>query len=86
MKKEEKIMATPTRTDANTDIVRLNVNLNAATAEALKRMSEEQGVSLTEVVRRAISVYNFIDEEQRNGNRIQTADPEKGAVRELILM
>lgn len=79
-------MAAPTRADANTDIVRLNVNLNAATADALKRLSDDLGVSLTEVVRRAISVYNFIDDERRKGHRIQTADPEKGDVRELILM
>lgn len=79
-------MATPTRTDTTTDIVRLNVNLNAATADALKRLSDEQGVSLTEVVRRAISVYKFIDDERRSGHRIQTTDPAKGEVRELILM
>lgn len=79
-------MATPTQTEVNTEIVRLNVNLNAATADALKKLSEEQGVSLTEVVRRAISLYNFIDDERRSGHRIQTADPEKGEVRELVLI
>lgn len=83
---EEGTMGTPTRPEANTDIVRLNVNLNSATADTLKRLSDEQGVSLTEVVRRAISVYNFIDQERRSGNRIQTTDPDKGDVRELILM
>lgn len=79
-------MATSTRSDTNTEIVRLNVNLNAATADALKKLSEEQGVSLTEVVRRAISLYSFIDDERRSGHRVQMTDPEKGEVRELILM
>jgi hypothetical protein len=79
-------MSATTRSEAQTDIVRLNVNLNPATADALKKLSDEQGVSLTEVVRRAISLYNFIDGERRSGHRIQTTDPEKGEVRELILM
>ena len=79
-------MATSTRSDTNTEIVRLNVNLNAATADALKKLSEEQGVSLTEVVRRAISLYDFIDDERRSGNRVQMTDPKTGTVRELILM
>jgi hypothetical protein len=83
---EEETMPANLRSDTNTDIVRLNVNLNSATADALKKLSDEQGVSLTEVVRRAISLYDFIDGERRSGHRIQTTDPERGEVRELILM
>lgn len=79
-------MSAKTSSETQTDIVRLNVNLNAATADALKKLSDDQGLSLTEVVRRAISLYNFIDGERRSGHRIQTADPEKGEVRELIMM
>lgn len=52
------------------EITRLNVNLNAATAAALKRLAEEQGMSLTEVVRRSISVYNFITNEVSAGQKI----------------
>lgn len=79
-------MPTHTRSEPATDIVRLNVNLNGATADALKKLSDERGLSLTEVVRRAISVYNFIEDERQRGHRVQTVDPEGGAVRELVLM
>ena len=69
-----------------TGIVRLNVNLNTETAETLKQMAEENGSSLTEIVRRAIAVYKFIEDESREGHRIQTVDPESKDVRELVLM
>jgi hypothetical protein len=73
-------------TRTQTGMVRLNVNLNAETADTLKKLSDERGLSLTELLRRAIAVYNFIDEETHKGNRIQTSSPEKSEVRELILM
>jgi len=75
-----------TRQNTNTGIVRLNVNLNTETADTLKKISDEHGLSLTEVVRRAISLYSFIEDETERGNRIQTVSPDKGEVRELVLM
>lgn len=69
-----------------TDLVRLNVNLNSETAEALKLLAEEKGSSLTEVIRRAIAVYKFVDDESRSGHRVQTVDPQTSEVRELVLM
>lgn len=44
---------------------RLSINLNDATAEALKELQREQGLSATEVVRRAITLYKFISDETR---------------------
>lgn len=67
-------------------LVRLNVNLNAETAEALKEIADQRGISFTEAVRRAISIYKFIDDETQEGHRIQTVDPERNQVRELVLM
>ncbi len=66
--------------------VRLNVNLNAETAAVLKQLTEERGISFTEAVRRAISVYNYIDGEVRSGRRIQTTNADRSDVREFILM
>ena len=82
----EGTVSTPLRSETNTEIVRLNVNLNAETADALKKLAEGSNLSLTEVVRRAISLYNFIEGERKQGHRIQTADPDRGEVRELVLM
>jgi hypothetical protein len=67
-----------------TGVVRLNVNLNAETAAALRKIADEREISFTEAVRRAISVYNFIDEETQAGRRVQTTDSDRNNVRELI--
>ena len=79
--------ATKTRTASapTGKLVRLSVNLNQETADALKEIAEETGISLTEAVRRAISVYKFVDDEIDAGHRVQTVD-QKGAVRELVIM
>ena len=72
--------------NVDTGTVRLNVNLNAETAAVLKQLTEERGISFTEAVRRAISVYNYIDGEVRSGRRVQTTDSNRTDVREFILM
>lgn len=82
-----------TKTKANTasvdtpagKLVRLNVNLNQETADALKKIASESRISYTEAVRRAISVYKFVDDEIDSGHKVQTVDS-KGSVRELVLM
>ncbi|MGG7653528.1 ribbon-helix-helix protein, CopG family [Kocuria rosea] len=55
-----------------TDQTRLNVNLNAETAETLRELASRHGISYTEAIRRSVSIYKFFDEEQKKGRRIQT--------------
>lgn len=66
--------------------VRLNVNLNQETAEALKEVASREGISLTEAVRRAIALLKFVEGEQERGRKIQTMDKEGKDKRELVLM
>lgn len=70
----------------DTELVRLNVNMNRETASALKALAEKQGISLTEAVRRAIAVFKFVDDEQSDGRKIQTMDAHDQNKRELVLM
>lgn len=85
-------MTTPTRRKTTSPVapagklVRLSVNMNQDTAEALKEIADEAGISLTEAVRRAISVYKFVEDEIDKGRHVQTADEKGGNVRELVLM
>lgn len=74
--------------DANTtrELVRLNVNLNQETAEALKTIAEERGISATEAVRRAISIYKYIEDEVQEGRKVITSDQENKNVKELVLL
>lgn len=70
----------------DTGLVRLNVNLNQETAEALKALAAKENISYTEAVRRAIAVFKFIEDEQAEGRKIQTMDANDRNKRELVLM
>lgn len=68
------------------NLVRLSVNLNSETADALKELAASRGVSATEAVRRAISLYKFLEDESKSGRHIQTTDSDRSTVRELVLI
>lgn len=57
-------------------VKRLNVNINDETAAALKDLAQRQGMSVTEVVRRAAGVYKFLNDELRDGHTLQLVDNE----------
>lgn len=42
---------------------RLNVNINDETAAALKDLAERRQTTVTEIVRRSVSTYKFIEDE-----------------------
>lgn len=48
---------------------RLNVNINDETAVALKQLAERRQTTVTEIVRRAVSVYKFIEDEVVDGDK-----------------
>lgn len=63
----------------NDEVTRLNINVNAEVAEFLREAAERENRTITEVVRRAVSVYKFVayDEagelyvERDNGERLR---------------
>lgn len=50
---------------------RLSVNINDETAAALRELADQDGVTVTEVVRRAVSVYKFFVDARAEGETIQ---------------
>lgn len=64
--------------------LRLSVNMNPETAEALRELA--QGTTVTEAVRRAIAIAHYVAEQAEAGNTFQIRDKKTGAVRELILV
>lgn len=48
---------------------RLSVNINDETAAALKDLAERRQTTVTEIVRRSVSVYKFIEDEVVDGNK-----------------
>lgn len=71
--------------DPEDRVVRLNVNLSAEVAAALRQTTRRNGLTLTEGVRRAVSIWKLLDDAARHGERIEVVDPETGRTRELVL-
>lgn len=71
---------------ATQHLVRLSVNMNPETAAALKEFAASKHLSYTEAVRRAIAIAKYIDDEVSEGRKVQTVDPSREDVRELILI
>jgi hypothetical protein len=56
-----------TAPDGQDQLTRLSVNLSPAVAATLKEYAGRKGVSVTEAIRRAISILSYIDEAQSRG-------------------
>lgn len=78
--------ATSGRRTATQELVRLSVNMNPETADALKELAASKHLSYTEAIRRAIAIAKYIDDEVKDGRRVQTVDEERKDIRELILI
>lgn len=78
--------ATTEQRNATQDLVRLSVNMNPETAAALKEFAANRHLSYTEAVRRAIAIAKYLDDEVTEGRKVQTVDPDRKDVRELILI
>lgn len=52
-------------------MVKLNININDETEAALKELAARRGITVTETVRRAVSVYKYIEDEMDAGGKLQ---------------
>jgi hypothetical protein len=67
------------RRGRSTVATRLNINVNDETATALQELAAKRGTTLTEVVRRAVSVYKFVEDEVVDGNKtLELKDRQSG--------
>lgn len=60
---------------------RLSVNVASDVADAITTLQDKHGWTISDVIRRAISAYKFIDEETEDGAKILIE--RKGEVREV---
>jgi len=67
--------------DGQDQMVRLSVNLGPAAATTLKDYAARKGVSITEAVRRAISILSYIDTAQERGASLNIE--EAGTMKEI---
>lgn len=54
---------------------RLSVNINDETAAALQDLAQRRNTTVTETVRRAVSVLKFVEDETARGCVIQMTEP-----------
>jgi len=80
----EESQQTPPPQQGPSNGARLNVNINARTANELRRLARDAGITYTEAVRRAVEVLAFVVDEQGKGHAIQVYDPQKDRTRELM--
>ena len=66
-------------------LVRLSINLSAETADAFKALIERKGLTLTEGIRRAITVWRFLEDETAKGNQIAVIEQDDN-VRKVVLL
>ncbi|MFE5680255.1 hypothetical protein ACFQ7B_35575 [Streptomyces erythrochromogenes] len=67
------------------EFTRLSVNINNDTAETLKRIKNEKGISITEAIRRSVALFDLVEREVTKGGKLQIVDRD-GGVRELLLL
>jgi hypothetical protein len=70
--------------DGVQNLVRLSVNLSPVVFSELKIYADRKGVSVTEAVRRAISVLKYVDEAQDRGASLNIE--EHGSMKEIQFM
>ncbi|WP_328712284.1 hypothetical protein [Nocardia salmonicida] len=71
------------------DVVRLSINLAPDVAAVLRNWADKKRISVTEAIRRAIAVWNFIETEKANGNRLAIVESLPGGgerIREVVLI
>jgi hypothetical protein len=56
---------------------RITVALTRKAAEHLQQLRDWSGLSKTDLVNRALSVYRFVAEQEREGRQLAVYDPEK---------
>jgi hypothetical protein len=57
-----------------TEYQRLSVNINPESANILRQVTAERGITNTEAIRRAIALLGFFEEARRNDATIRVED------------
>ena len=78
--------ATPvaTKQPQKRKVVKVTTNLPEAVFVALRELAEERGVSMTELLRQAISTEKFVNDALNRGEAIMLASPNRDTVREVF--
>jgi hypothetical protein len=73
------------RSQDKSGTARLSINLSTETADAFKEPTGRKGLTLTEGIRRAIIVLQFVEDETSRGNQIAVIEQD-GSIRKVVLL
>lgn len=65
-------------------MTKISMNLSDEILEAAREMAQRDGLTVTEVTRRAISTWKFLDDAQRDGKSILLRDSDHGETERII--
>ena len=65
--------------------VRLSVNINDDCASVLKSRAQRDGTSVTEQLRRMVSITKYLDDQIAGGNELQLVRPDGSVTRVVVL-
>jgi predicted transcriptional regulator len=63
---------------------KLTVQLNEKLSSVLEQISEEEEIPQTQVLRQAIALYKFVEDEKRAGNKLAIANADNEIIKEII--
>ena len=63
---------------------RLSVNISDETARALRELAERNETSVTDIIRRAVSVFKFVEDEVDDGKTLQLVDRDEVVTLALV--
>lgn len=67
------------------EYTRLTVNIHPKTAAEIRNNAAHEGISQTEVIRRAVALYDLVQAELAEGRVVQVRDGD-GNVRDVVLL
>jgi hypothetical protein len=72
--------------DNDVQYERLSVNINDETAKILRNLKLKKGFTITEAVRRAVALYDLLDQEVARGGKAQLVDRNGRNARDIIFL
>ncbi|MCA9773764.1 MAG: ribbon-helix-helix protein, CopG family, partial [Myxococcales bacterium] len=57
--------------------VKISANLSEEVVQALRELAEEKGVTMTEMLRQAISLEKFLSDQVKEGKKVLLEDKDK---------
>ncbi|MCW5773292.1 MAG: ribbon-helix-helix protein, CopG family [Rhodospirillaceae bacterium] len=59
------------------DIVKVSMNIPKKELDAIKKVASKRGTSVTDAIRRALLMEQFLTEEEEKGNKLLIEDKDK---------